>query len=303
MKDAIDVFLVWTDTPDMRATLGGLVRCGAVARVFLLAEKAVPVLGLPERVSFLSVDAPSSSRFVRAVARRAEAPYVALFLRPVVFRPGYRCMERMLAVARDTQALMVYADHYAIRPDGPDGGETVSLSPKIDYQEGSVRDDFDFGGLWLVRTEALRGFASHECAARYRFAALYALRLYLSREGRIFHLDEPLYAEAETDLRKSGEKQFDYVNPANREVQLENERACTDHLKRIGAWLAPDEYDDLPIDTDEYPVEASVVIPVRDRVRTIGDAVRSALAQEAAFPFNVIVVDNHSTDGDRKSVV
>lgn len=310
MENAIDLFLTWTEVPEMESALRTICGSECVARVFLLAGKPPADVALPEKASWLPVDSLTSSKFLRTVSTKAAAPYTALFLRPTLFTPAYRCFERMAAVAADARALMVYADHDARHfeqvGDGagrqPVPAMSVSPAPKIDYQAGSVRDDFDFGGLWLVRTSALHGFVAHECSARYRFSALYALRLYLSREGTIFHINETLYSEVETDSRKSGEKQFDYVNPANREVQLENERACTDHLKRIGAWLAPDEFDDQPYDTEEYPVEASVVIPVRNRVRTICDAVNSVLGQETSFAFNVLVVDNHSTDGTAEAV-
>lgn len=209
---------------------------------------------------------------------------------------GYRALERMIQVANDTDrqtnALMLYTDRY------DDKGQ----HPTIDYQEGALRDDFDFGSLLLFRTQGLKDFAKSECCGRFTHAALYALRLYTSANGHIAHLREPLYTEQETDLRASGQKQFDYVNPNNREVQIEMERACTEHLKRIGAWLAPDEYDELPDNKENYPVEASVIIPVRNRVRTIKDAIGSVLEQEAKFKFNVIIVDNHSTDGTAEAV-
>ena len=227
----------------------------------------------------------------------------------------------------DSGAAMVYADRWEQRVDEDGQIALPTEHPVIDYQEGAVRDDFDFGGLWLVRGDLLRQFAADN-KQRYKYAASYALRLYLSRHGDLVHLREPLYTEQETDLRRSGEKQFDYVNPAAREVQIEMERACTSHLKAVGAWIAPDEYDDVPLREEDqallqitslpistaqteatgelpsekvsvssFPVVASVIIPVRNRVRTIGDAIQSALSQETNFTFNVIVVDNHSTDG------
>lgn len=310
MKNTIDLFLTWTEAAERADAWQSISESECISHVYLLAGEALTNIPLPEKFSWLPVESLTSSKFLRIVAQKAVSPYVALFLRPTLFTPGYRCFERMVAAAEDAQACMVYADHEAYRwemvaKDGEaQAGKRRSVTPvpKIDYQAGSVRDDFDFGGLWLVRTSALKDFVGHECSVRYRFSALYALRLYLSRAGTLFHLNETLYSEAETDFRKSGEKQFDYVNPANREVQLENERACTAHLKHIGAWLAPDEFDDLPYDLDEYPVEASVIIPVRNRVRTVCDAVKSVLAQETSFAYNVIVVDNHSTDGTAEAV-
>ena len=280
-------------------------------------------------ISTINIDYPSSSKSIRTIARESSAEFVLLFLQPKGFLPNYRCIDRMLQVAKDTHASMVYADRWE-QHENEDGSFTApTLHPVNDYQIGSVRDDFDFGGLWLIRGDLLRDFAiGHK--QRFKYAASYALRLYLSRKGGIVHLREPLYSMIETDIRKSGEKQFDYVKPSAREVQLEMEKACTQHLKEIGAWISPEEFDDVPTpfppsllnatgyihnvsqtsteiislptvplegNTEKFPVIASVIIPVRNRVRTIADAVQSALSQKADFAFNVIVVDNHSTDG------
>lgn len=294
MKPTLDFFLSYYPDccEERRAAVAELVQNKIVHKFYVVTPPTEKTNDqLPEGCEVMATDAPRSTKFLRQIAQRAEARYVALFLSPLTFKPGYRCLERMVQAAEDTGAVMVYADRY----------DAAGAHPVIDYQRGSLRDDFDFGSLWLVRTEALKEFFSKE-RSRFRHAALYALRLHLSRKGLIFHLPELLYTELDTDLRQSGEKQFDYVNPANREVQLEMERACTEHLKRINAWLAPDEYDELPTDDGCYPVEASVIIPVRNRVKTIADAVESVLSQEADFDYNIIVVDNHSTDGTHEVV-
>jgi len=246
-------------------------------------------------VDFFTLAPLCSTKELRTATQDTTTPYTALYFSQKELQQGYRCLERMRQAAEDSGAIMVYSD----RRDGNDGN---AEHPVIDYQEGSLRDDFDFGGLWLVRTDILKAFFAQKPAPRYRFAAPYALRLYLSRHGRIFHLRESLYTEVETDLRKSGEKQFDYVDSRNREVQREAERACTEHLRLTGALLRPDEFDELPEDRGEYPVEASVIIPVRNRVRTIADAIRSVLSQKAPFAFNVLCVDNHSTDGTTEAI-
>lgn len=240
-------------------------------------------------------------------ARRSTAPYVALFLKNTTFTPAYRCLERMAQVAEATGAAMVYADRWEQRLEADGTLSAPLLHPVIDYQLGSVRDDFDFGGLWLVNGNLLREYAESLKAAEgegdYKYAAAYALRLFLSRKGEVVHLREPLYTESERDLRLSGEKQFDYVAPSAREVQLEMEKAATHHLKAIGAYLPPSQFSTPQHDdSTAFPVEASVIIPVRNRVRTITDAVTSAMTQEADFDFNVIVVDNHSTDGTAEAV-
>lgn len=203
---------------------------------------------------------------------------------------GHRALERLWQVAEATGAAMVYADRYKMC------GDAAVPYPVIDYQAGSLRDDFDFGSLLLVRCEALKAFAASQPTA-YTFAGLYQLRLFLSRFGRLVHIPEYLYTEEEKDLRASGQKQFDYVDPRNRAVQVEMEQACTEHLRVLGALVH--ENDLRPIDVTEgtFSFEATVVIPVRNRERTIADAIRSVLAQVTDFPFNVIVVDNHSTDG------
>ncbi|MDO4802039.1 MAG: DUF4922 domain-containing protein, partial [Prevotellaceae bacterium] len=161
--------------------------------------------------------------------------------------------------------------------------------------KGSVRNDFDFGSLLLIRTNLLHAYIASQ-PAEYKFAALYDLRLFLSRNGTIFHLNEYLYTEVELDLRESGQKQFDYVNPANREVQIEMEKACTEHLRAINALVDTTQYHTSNFLEQDFPVEASVIIPVRNREKTIADAVRSAMNQQTDFEYNIIVADNFSTD-------
>lgn len=198
-------------------------------------------------------------------------------------------VRRFLQVLDDTGAPMAYSDY---RTKGEDG--VTRPHPVIDCQFGSVRDDFDFGAVVFLRSSDLL-----ECLADmpdYDYAAWYALRLALSRRGLPVRIPEQLYTVVETDHRKSGEKQFDYVNPRNRDVQIEMEMAFTRHLAEINAWI-PGREGEIEFGEDDFAVEASVIIPVRNRARTIADAVRSALGQQTGFPFNVIVVDNHSTDG------
>ena len=225
------------------------------------------------------------------VAEKAVAPYVLMVMKPVPLTIGDGALERLLLAASDTGAAMVYADRYAM-----ENGQRKA-HPVIDYQEGSLRDDFDFGSLLLIRTSLLHKYATSDHEHDYQYAGFYDLRLFLSREGSLFHLNEYLYTEEELDLRASGEKQFDYVNPANRAVQIEMEQACTQHLREVGALVDTTQYQEIEFQEQEFKFEASVVIPVFNRVKTIRDAVESALSQETSFPYNVIVVDNHSTDG------
>ncbi len=298
MKANVDFFLAYSGDAAMTDTIRAIEASPSVEHLYLLCTTAdVKRDAFSEKTSVHQVDNLTSSKLLRSIAKRCTARYTALFLKPVNLELGYRCIDRLIAVAEDSRAGMTYCDRYEKK------GEEIVAHPVIDYQPGSLRDDFDFGGLWLLRTKTLKEFVKEECAGGYRYAAPYALRLYISRTREIFHLNEMLYTETETDLRASGEKQFDYVNPSARETQIEYESACTEHLKDIEAWLAPEEFDELPKATPEnFSVTASVIIPVRNRVRTITDAIGSVLSQKTNFPFNIIVIDNHSTDGTREAV-
>ena len=235
-----------------------------------------------------------SSNALMQVAENAKADYVLLLTKPVKVVLGQGALDRMLRVASDSNAAMVYSDY--ISKKEVDGKVVNEKHPVIDYFAGSIRDDFDFGSLWLFKTSLLHTFAMQAGEHDYQFAGLYALRLFLSRKGQLFHINECLYTEEETDLRASGVKQFDYVNPRNREVQIEMEHAATAHLAEIGAKIDPSFYRRPDFNEQDFDIEASVVIPVYNREKTILDAVNSALGQKANFKFNVIVVDNHSTD-------
>ena len=269
-----DCFLVAHDEQQTALLAAQLQKSTSVRDVFIL--KDIPL---------------QSTVMLMHVAEKAAAEYVLLQLKPVAISLGAGALERMMLVASDTNAAMVYSDRYTIEK-----GERKA-HPVIDYQEGSLRDDFDFGSLVLIRTSLLHKYATSDRDADYRYAGVYDFRLFLSREGSLFHLNEYLYTEEEQDLRASGVKQFDYVNPANREVQIEMEKACTAHLRQVGALVDTTQYADIDFDEQDFAAEASVIIPVFNRAKTIKDAVESALSQKTSFPYNVIVVDNHSTDG------
>ncbi len=240
---------------------------------------------------FTRFDVPSrvSSDCIKQIASSCETPYVLFCTSPSELVWVQQGPERLLQVAEQTGAAMVYSDRFISR------GGVVREAPVIDCQPGSLRDDFDFGGVQMFRSSVLRDACSIMTEDR-KYAGLYELRLIASRLGNLVHINEYLYTEVETDGRRTGERLFDYVNPRNRDVQIECEKVCTDHLKAVGAYLKP-EFTEVNLDDGEFACEASVVIPCRNRVHTIGDAIRSALEQECSFPFNVIVVDDNSTDG------
>ena len=230
-----------------------------------------------------------STETLRSIAEAVSEKYMLIYTKDMPLEMGMFALDRIICIAEDTGADMLYADHYKMI----DGQR--KKHPLIACQKGALRDDFDFGSVLVFKSSSFRR-AVRAMEADYEFGALYDLRL---RMKNIVHVNEYLYTEIETDNRKSGEKQFDYVDPRNRAVQIEMEKVCTEHLKRIGAWLEPKfrEPDINEFAGTPFEVTATVVIPVFNRVRTVKDAVESALSQKCDFPYNVIVVDNHSTDG------
>jgi len=231
---------------------------------------------------------------LRSLADAISGKFVLIYTKDTPLEMGMFALDRIISIAEDTGADMLYADHCELVTDA-EGREVRRKHPLIACQKGALRDDFDFGSVLVFRTTSFRR-AVRAMEQDWQWGALYDLRL---RMKNIVHINEYLYTEIETDTRKSGEKQFDYVDPKNRAVQIEMEKICTGHLKRIGAWLEPvfKNPDLREFGQQEFPVTASVVIPVFNRIKTVKDAVESALSQECDFPFNVIVVDNHSTDG------
>ena len=235
-----------------------------------------------------------STATLRSVASAAKSEYVLLYTKPLCLEMGYMALDRIVRIAEDTGADMLYADHYdEILTEG--GRTERRKHPLIACQKGALRDDFDFGSVLVFRTRSFRRAVGQMSCDR-QWGALYELRLMMRN---IVHINEFLYTEVETDHRKSGQKQFDYVDPKNRQVQQEMEQICLEHLKSIGAYLEPEfkSVSEVEYDPEAFPVTASVIIPVLDRVKTVKDAVMSALSQECSFSYNVIVVDNHSTDG------
>ena len=231
---------------------------------------------------------------IQQIAKETKGEYCLLITKSTLLKLHYLALERLQQIAEDTKAGLVYADHYQLKDD-----KCVN-APVIDYQQGSLRDDFDFGSVLLFNSKALKE-SCQRMKNSYQHAALYDLRLKLSQRYDLVHANEYLYKEIEEDNRKSGEKQFDYVDPRNQDRQKEMESACTDHLKEIGGYLKP-SFKTVDFVHDAFEFEASVIIPVKNRETTIDAAIRSVLAQKANFKYNILVIDNHSTDGTTEKI-
>ena len=242
----------------------------------------------------IGIDSLRSTATIKKIAAKADTDYTLIYTKSADLRLGMFALDRMLQIIKDSDAGFVYADHYQVM------GEEKKNNPLIAYQKGSLRDDFNFGSLILYKTSELKK-AVDKMDKEYKFAGIYDLRLKVSQAANLVHINEYLYTEIENDMRKSGEKIFDYVDPKNREVQIEMEEACTDHLKKIGGYLAP-KFRKVEFNKFDFEYEASVIIPVRNRIRTIGDAIKSVLNQKTNFKFNLIVIDNYSTDGTTEAI-
>ena len=288
----INCFIPFSGKVQVTETIKGLRNCEYVKNIYLLSsEKSKEQI---EGCEILDIPSLNASTTMKLLAAYSDADFTLLYTKHTTLELGYFALERMVHIAEDSQAGMVYADSYHVI----DGEQ--KKAPVIDYQFGSLRDDFNFGSLLLFNAEALKDAAAR-MKTDFQFAGLYDLRLKLSQKTSLVHINEYLYSEVENDTRKSGEKIFDYVNPKNRGVQIEMEAACTEHLKEIGGYLEP-VFEKIEFNADNFEYEASVIIPVRNRVRTIADAIDSVLKQKTNFKFNLIIIDNHSTDGTSEAI-
>ena len=284
----IDCFIPYTDPAAWKETLAELTSGDLVGAVYLMApERPDP---MPEPCKFLETDGRFSTSTIRRIAQHCKEPgYALVFTGEWRIRFGLFALERFMAVTGQTGAPMVYSDYLDRQAD------ELKKHPLTDYQEGSLRDDFDFGPLMFFQNRALVK-AAEVIGPDLDHAGLYQLRLKLSQDALPLRIPEFLYSAEPVDTRVSGKKMFDYVDPRNREYQIEMEEAVTRHLKEIWAYLDP-SFERVELKSGNFSAEASVIIPVLNREKTIGDAAASALRQKTSFPFNVIVVDNHSTDG------
>ena len=263
-----------------------------INKVYLLGDKIEETsLG---KCNHLKTNSIFNTQTLKTIAEYCDADYSLIINKESDINLGYFSLERFLSVANDCNAAMVYADYYEM------SAGVQKPHPLIEYQKGSLRDDFNFGTLLFIDSKALKNTVSGFTES-YEFAGIYQLRLALSQLGTLAHLPEYLYSITELDTRATGAKLFDYVDPKNRAVQIEMEKVHTAHLKQIGAYLAP-IFKEVELENTEFPFEASVIIPVRNRDKTIADAIESVMQQKCNFKFNLIVIDNHSTDNTSKII-
>ncbi len=289
----IDAFILYSEPDKALKTVTELQKSDFINKIYLLTPEDVKetIKGCIN----IEIDTFQSSNTIKKIAEKTKADYTIIYNKPTPLKLGYFALERMMQIAEDSSAGMVYSDYFAIVC-----GEKKNY-PVLDYQEGSLRDDFNFGSLILFNSIDLKKAAKRMANNEYKFAGFYDLRLKVSQKASLVHINEYLYTEHEEDTRDSGKKIFDYVDPKNRQVQIEMEQACTQHLKNVGAYLEP-SFKPVEFNKINFEYEASVIIPVRNRIKTIKDAISSVLRQKTDFKFNLIVVDNHSTDGTTEAI-
>lgn len=282
MKGKTDCFIAFNEPAESLKIIQHLKSIKLINNIFIIAPESLEIEG----AEVLVCRETFSTETINLISKKCSSEFALIALNKTRLEMGKFAVERMMQVAENTNAAMVYADYLEIKNGQP------SNHPCIDYQVGSLRDDFNFGPVQLFRSDVINSFDEDV----YRMAGYYALRLHASRFGEMVRIPEFLFTMEEADTRKSGEKQFDYVSGSAREKQIEMEKACTSHLKKFDAFLQP-PFKEIDFSEMVFPVEASVIIPVRNRIKTIRDAVISVLQQKTNFSFNLIVVDNHSADG------
>ena len=283
----ITCFIPFGNEKDTNATVQELRTSELVAKVFIVGSDKV--LFATKGAEWLNCGSFTNSATIKTIAVLSQSEYTLIYTRQSPLKLAQYALDRFIRVTEDTGSGFMYSNYMAVK-----AGALVS-HPVIDYQEGSLRDDFNFGSLLFYKKEVLKE-AAEKIDLDLKHSALYALRLNISLIAQVFRIPEFLYTEEESDLRLSGEKVFDYVDPKNRGVQIEMEKICTKFLKDAGAYLEPN-FQPVQFDDEDFPVEATVIIPVRNRVRTIEDAIKSVLSQKTTFTFNLIIADNYSTDG------
>ncbi|WP_165026569.1 glycosyltransferase family 2 protein [Dysgonomonas sp. ZJ279] len=292
MKAHINCFIPFHSFSQVKETIASLRASALIDKIYLLTDN-----GCTDSVDgceVINIDSLRSTATIKKISSKADTSYTLIYTKSADLRLGMFALDRMFQIAKDSGAGLIYADHYQVV------GDEKKNAPVIAYQKGSLRDDFNFGSVLLYKTDLLKK-AVADMDKEYKFAGIYDLRLKVSQHADLVHINEYLYSEIENNTDKSGGSHFDYVDPKNRDMQIEMEQACTDHLKKVGAYLAP-QFKKIEFNQADFEYEASVIIPVRNRIRTVADAIKSVLSQKTNFKFNLIVVDNYSTDGTTEAI-
>ena len=234
----------------------------------------------------IKIDPYSSSESLKQINKSVKSEFLLLIISETEIELERYAYERISNLAHSCNSGIIYSDYY----DNNSG----LLTPHhlIDYQTGSVRDNFNFGHIMFMRKDIFSD-ATNKLKGEYRYAGLYSLRLNISIKYPIIRIPEFLYIANGTEVSDS---QFEYVDSKNRDVQIEMEQAFTDYIRNINAFIRSPA-NDIDLYSQDFKNEVSVIIPVKNRVKTISEAVNSAISQKADFRFNLIVIDNHSDDG------
>lgn len=294
MEKKVTCFIAAGANGSVEISFNNLKDASLSRKVYVVASRRPTINLSSDEIDYIQAPSIFSTEAITRIAASSNTPYTLICVSNKPLKLGHLALERLVQVADDTATGILYTDYFVLK-DG-----RITHNPVNEYLEGSLRDDFNFGPILFFNTAVLKTAVSM-LNSQWHFAGLYDLRLTASRIAKVIRLPEPLFTEMEIETKGSHEVAFDYVDPKNRAAQLEMEQACNSHLKALGAWLKP-VFKPVNLSLHDFPVEASVIIPVRDRVNTIRDAVKSALSQEADFKFNIICVDNHSTDGTSEAL-
>ncbi len=269
-------------------TISFLTKSPIVEKIFITAGEEIN-LKIPKSHTLLG-EPLTSQKTIDRILSEVETELILIILKDIYIEQN--ALDKIVKTSELKNAGLVYSDFYE---EG--NGERI-LHPLNDYQTGSVRDDFDFGPVLLLSLPSVRNaLKKYGPIPEVKFSALYDLRLKLSVDHPIYHLREPMYSIVKKNSPSAVERIFSYLDSKNQPIQREMEMVFTNHLKNIGAYINPQRLKKTSEETKRFPLEASIIIPVRNRKETIGEAIKSALSQETNFPFNIIIVDNHSTDG------
>jgi len=287
-RKKITVFIPYFKSENALKNIDTFSKSKLIEKIYLISDKTIKPT---EKYDVLNSNYPFSSEVMKMISHNADTDFILLIISESVVHIDDKSLNRLILIAEQNNSGWLYTDFYL------NIKKVKTHHPLIDYQPGSIRDDFNFGHIILIKTSVFKSAVKNNTEnIKYNFAGLYGLRLAFSRESSLKRIPEPLYAVEVYETENVKMKMFEYLDPQNWKLQLEMEAAASDHLKRISAFLQP-RINTIKFDEQLFEYEATAVIPVKNRKGTIQEAVESALLQQTDFKFNIIVVDNHSNDG------